>query len=133
MRLLVTFLRETLESFKKYSSQYQMERKFLVLLVTGSILSVLATYVTLTHSPPFLKDKNLLILLLSLDFGLLLILAAVVAKNIITLWVERKTDQAGAKLHARIVAIFSLVTIIPTILVAGFSAIFFNNFCSELV
>jgi two-component system nitrogen regulation sensor histidine kinase NtrY len=126
MRFLVIFLKGTFENLKKYSSQYQMERKFLIFLVAGSIISVLATYVTLTHSPPFLKDKNLLILLLSLDFGLLLILAAVVAKNLIALWVERKTDQAGAKLHARIVAIFSLVTIIPTILVAGFSAIFFN-------
>ena len=42
------------------------------------------------------------------------------------MWVERKSDQAGAKLHGRIIAIFSLLAITPTILVATFSAIFFH-------
>ncbi len=111
---------------KDWATQRQLGRKLLVLLVAGSIISVIATYVTLTRSPPFLKDKNFLIFLLSLDFVLLLTLAAIVAKNITALWVERKSDQAGAKLHGRIVAIFSLLAITPTILVASFSTIFFN-------
>jgi two-component system nitrogen regulation sensor histidine kinase NtrY len=119
-------LTQLFEKIKEWAAHRQVGRKFLVLLVVGSILSVVATYVTLTKSPPFLKDKNVLVFLLSLDFGLLLTLAAVVAKHTAALWAERKSDQAGAKLHGRIVAIFSLLAIAPTILVAGFSAIFFN-------
>lgn len=52
--------------------------------------------------------------------------AALVAKNIAALWAERRSGEAGSKLHSRIVAIFSLLAIVPTILVAGFSAVFFN-------
>lgn len=119
-------LQTSFESFRKYAAQYHLGRNFLVLLVIGSVFSVVATYVTLTQAPPFLKDRNLLIFLLSLDFVLLLILAAIVAKNVIALWVGRKTDHTGTKLYGRIIAIFSLLAITPTILVASFSAIFFN-------
>lgn len=119
-------LNHTFTLFKVLSSRYHLRRKLVVLLVSGSVLSVIATYITLTQAPPFLKDKNILIFLMSLDFVLLLILSAIIAKNVVALWVERKSDQAGAKLHGRIVAIFSLLAIAPTVLVATFSAIFFN-------
>jgi len=117
---------EAFDRLKEWAIQRQMGRKLLVLLVAGSIISVIATYITLTNSPPFLKNKNFLIFLLSLDFVLLMTLTAIVAKNITALWVARKSDQAGAKLHSRIVAIFTLLAITPTILVASFSTIFFN-------
>lgn len=119
-------LKEAFDRLKEWAIQRQMGRKLLILLVAGSIISVIATYVTLTNSPPFLKNKNFLIFLLSLDFVLLLTLAAIVAKNITAIWVARKSDQAGAKLHGRIVAIFTLLAIAPTILVASFSTVFFN-------
>jgi two-component system nitrogen regulation sensor histidine kinase NtrY len=119
-------LRATYEHINDWSKRHHVGRKLLVLLVAGAILSVIATYVVLTQAPPFLKSRRVLIVLLSLDFAFLLTLAAVVAKYIAALWAERKIDQAGSKLHGRIVAIFSLVAIAPTILIAVFSAIFFN-------
>ncbi len=119
-------VKKSFDHLNEWATRNQLGRKLLGLLVVGSIISVIATYVTLTNSPPFLKNKKLLIFLLSVDFILLLTLAAIVAKNIIALWVERKSDQAGAKLHGRIIAIFSLLAITPTILVATFSAIFFH-------
>jgi two-component system nitrogen regulation sensor histidine kinase NtrY len=114
------------DQLKEWASHRQLGRKFLIFLVAGSVISVIATYVMLTKAPPFLKNKNLLIFFLSLDFILLLTLAALVAKNLTALWVERKSGQAGAKLHGRIVAVFSLLAIAPTILIATFSAIFFS-------
>lgn len=111
---------------KEWAIQYKLGRKLLVFLVVGSIFSVLATYIMLTKAPPFIKSRKFLIFLLSLDFVFLMTLGAVVAKYVAALWAERKSDQAGSKLHSRIVAMFSLLAIAPTILVAGFSAIFFN-------
>lgn len=111
---------------KEWGNQYNVGRKLLILLVAGSILSVIATYVMLTKAPPFIKSRKFLVFLLSLDFFFLMTLAAVVAKHVAALWAERKSDQAGSRLHSRIVAIFSLLAVAPTILVAGFSAIFFN-------
>lgn len=119
-------LTQSYDRIKEWGSRYNVGRTLLMLLVTGALLSVIATYAMLTQAPPFLKSRNFLIFLLSLDFVFLMSLAAVVAKYVAALWAERKSDQAGAKLHSRIVAMFSLLAIAPTILVAGFSAIFFN-------
>src|SRR5204863_9196141 len=102
--------------------RYNIGRKLLILLVTGAIISVIATYVMLTKAPPFLKSRRILIFLLSIDFAFLLTLAAIIAKYIAALWAERKSDQAGSKLQGRIVAIFSLLAVAPTILIAVFSA-----------
>jgi two-component system nitrogen regulation sensor histidine kinase NtrY len=116
----------TYDQLQDWAKRHQVGRKLLVFLVAGSILSVISTYVMLTKAPPFLKSRRFLIFLLSIDFAFLLTLAAVVAKYIAALWAERKSDQAGSKLHGRIVAIFSLLAVAPTILIAIFSAIFFN-------
>jgi two-component system, NtrC family, nitrogen regulation sensor histidine kinase NtrY len=119
-------LYQTYENCKEWVNRHNVGRKLLILLVIGSIISVLATYVMLTKAPPFLKSRRFFVVLLSLDFVFLMTLTAIVAKYVAQLWAERKSDQAGSKLHSRIVATFSLLAIAPTILVAGFSAIFFN-------
>ncbi len=111
---------------KQWAHDHQLGRKLLVLLIIGAIISVLLTYVELTTISPFMKDRQSLVFLFSLDFVFLLILTAVIAKHTTALWAERKSDQAGAKLQSRIVAVSSLLAIAPTILVAGFAAIFFN-------
>lgn len=112
--------------FTTWVIRHHIGRKSLIFLVAGAIFFVIATYVMLTSAPPFLKSKKLLSFLLILDLLFFLSLLAVVAKYLVALWIERKKDQAGSKLHGRMVAIFSLLAIIPTIIVAVFSAIFFN-------
>lgn len=114
------------DQFNEWSDRHNVGRKLLAFLIVGSTLSVIATYVMLTKASPFLKNQRILISLLSIDFALLLTLSALVAKYVAALWAERKSDQAGSKLHGRIVAIFSFLAVIPTILIAVFSAIFFN-------
>jgi len=91
----------------------------------GSIVSVVITSIMLKNTPNLSMSRNLLIFLL-IDFVFLMIFIAVIAKSIASLWAERKSDQAGSMLHSRIVAIFSLLAIVPTILVAGCSVLFFN-------
>ncbi len=118
--------RQPYDKLKEWAMRHSVGRKFLILLVVGSILSVFATCVKLTESDFSLKNRGSLLFLLSLDFVFFMTLAAVVAKYVAAIWAERKRDQAGSKLHSRIVAIFSLLAIAPTILVAGFSAVFFN-------
>lgn len=118
--------RQTYESLKGWAIQNNVGRKLLVFLVVGSILSVITTYVVLTNAPPFIKNRGILLFLLGLDFVFLMIFATIIARYVATLWAERRSDQAGSKLHSRIVAIFSLLVIAPTILIAGFSAVFFN-------
>ena len=57
---------------------------------------------------------------------LLLLLGAVVAVRLVRLWLERRRGSAGSQLHSRLVALFSLVSVTPAIVVAIFSALFLN-------
>ncbi len=52
----------------------------------------------------------------------LLLLGAVLAGRLTRMWVERRRGAAGARLHVRLVLLFSGVALTPTILVAVFSA-----------
>ncbi len=111
--------------FRDWALRHHLGRKLLFVCVLGSIVSVVITSIMLKNTPNLSMSRNLLTFLL-IDFVFLMIFIAVIAKSVASLWAERKSDQAGSMLHSRIVAIFSLLAIVPTILVAGCSVLFFN-------
>ncbi len=117
--------------------RFGLGRKLAVVLALAALISGIATYVVITSKPPFGPDPNTVLLLLNLDLVLLLLLGAVVARRLVALWVERRRGMAGARLHVRFVALFSLLAVTPTIVVAIFSFLFFNfgiqNWFSETV
>ncbi|MDX1580813.1 MAG: PAS domain-containing sensor histidine kinase, partial [Alphaproteobacteria bacterium] len=57
--------------------------------------------------------------------------------RLVGLWSARKSGAAGSKLHVRLTTLFSLVAIVPTVIVVVFSALFFDlglqNWFSEKV
>ncbi|HYC04803.1 MAG TPA: PAS domain-containing sensor histidine kinase [Azospirillaceae bacterium] len=108
-----------------WSTRHGMGNKLALLLTVASIGAGAATYAALTESPPFGKDPNTVTLLLTLDLALLLLLVSVMARRIIGLWIERRQGMAGARLHVRLVAVFSLLAVFPAIIMATFSALFF--------
>ena len=57
---------------------------------------------------------------------LLLALAALVAKRLVEVWAERRRGLAGSRLQIRLVVLFSLIAVMPTIIVAVFSYLFFS-------
>jgi len=96
-----------------------------VALAIASIAAGLATYVQLTGGQ-ISQSPATILLLLYLDLVLLLLLAALVARRIVQIWVERRRGSAGAKLHVRLVVLFSSLAALPAIVVAGFSVVFFD-------
>jgi two-component system nitrogen regulation sensor histidine kinase NtrY len=88
--------------------------------------SGIATYLALTGAPPFGPRPVLVLLLLNLDLVLLLALAAVVAKRLFEVRAERRRGLAGSRLQVRLVGLFSLIAVLPTIIVAVFSYLFFS-------
>jgi len=56
----------------------------------------------------------------------LLLLGAVLAGRLTRVWVERRRGSAGSRLHVRLVMMFSVVAVTPTILVAIFATAFFT-------
>ena len=71
-------------------------------------------------------DPQTILILLNVDLVLLLSLGALVASQLVKLLIERRRGAAGARLHTRMAALFSLVALTPTIVVAVFSALFLH-------
>ena len=109
-----------------WAQRHRLTRNLALALTFAAIASGIATYIALTGSPPFGPDPKTLLALIIVDLVLLLPLAMLVAQRIVRLWVERRKGRAGSRLHARLVLLFGLLAVTPAIIVAVFSALFFN-------
>jgi two-component system nitrogen regulation sensor histidine kinase NtrY len=96
------------------------------MLAAAALASGIATYLALTGAPPFGPRPGVVLTLLNLDLALLLILAALVAKRLFEVWARRRRGLAGSRLQVRLVGLFSLIAVLPTIIVAVFSYLFFT-------
>jgi two-component system, NtrC family, nitrogen regulation sensor histidine kinase NtrY len=101
-------------------------RKIAIALAAAALASGVATYLALTGAPPIGPRPNVVLSLLYLDLVLLLLLAALVAKRLVEVWLERRRGLAGSRLQIRLVGLFSLIAVLPTIIVAVFSYLFFS-------
>lgn len=115
----------TLRQFLRWAHRVRLTRKLTIALVAAAAVAGLATYAAWTGTAPLTPDPNLVLTLLVIDLILLLSLGAVIARQLVRLWLERRTGSAGSRLHTRFVALFSLVAVAPAIVVAVFSAMFF--------
>src|SRR6266478_1517671 len=101
-------------------------RKVAITLAAAALASGIATYLALTGAPPFGPRPGVVLSLLNLDLILLLALAALVAKRLVEVWAGRRRGLAGSRLQVRLVVLFSLIAVLPTIIVAVFSYLFFS-------
>jgi len=91
-----------------------------------AIICGFMTYWALTHDSPLGEKSHSVVFLIYLDLTILLLLAVVIARRLVELWMERRRGLKGSKLHVHIVALFAIVSVTPAIFVAIFSALFFN-------
>ena len=91
-----------------------------------SILSGVATYTTLTRPGFYNPTQGSLKGILIVNLVLGLALGTLIARRLWRLWSERRSGRAGAKLHMRLVAMFSAIAVVPAILVAIFAAVTLN-------
>ncbi|MBM3468147.1 MAG: PAS domain-containing sensor histidine kinase [Alphaproteobacteria bacterium] len=120
------FVQKISLAFVRFAQDYTLSRRLAAGLSIAAFLSVVATFIVLTGAKPFTDKSTQVLPFIYLDLTLMLLLAVIIAKRLVELWVERRRGLAGSKLHVQIVGLFSLITIIPAILVAGFAAIFIN-------
>src|ERR1044071_3712587 len=91
-----------------------------------SVLSGAVTYATISGLAPYNATPSRLVWLLLTNLALVLALGALIAWRLVRLWAERRSGIAGARLHPRLVAMFSAIAIVPTIFVAVFAAVTLN-------
>ncbi len=113
--------------FRLLWRRLRMRRKLAFTLAALAVVSGFATIATMTgwEGTPD-PDPDTVIALLYLDAILLLLLGVVVARRLVSIWIEHKQGQAGSGLHTRLVLMFGLVAATPAILVAVFSTLFLN-------
>jgi two-component system, NtrC family, nitrogen regulation sensor histidine kinase NtrY len=109
-----------------WAGRIGLGRKIAIALAIPALASGVATYLALTGAPPFGPHPNAVLSLLNLDLVLLLALGAVIAKRLTEVWAERRRGLAGSRLQVRLVVLFSLIAVTPTIIVAVFSYLFFS-------
>ena len=97
----------------------------LVLAAVALALGVV-TFVVLSGGAPFTMRPNLVFVMVLSNLFTLLLLGAVLAGRLTRVWVERRRGSAGSRLHVRLVLLFSVVAVTPTILVAVLATAFFN-------
>src|SRR6516164_5674704 len=114
-----------LRRLRLWAGRIALGRKIAIALAIPALGSGVATYLALTGAPPFGPRPGAVLSLLNLDLVLLLALGAVVAKRLIEVWAERRRGLAGSRLQIRLVVLFSLIAVTPTIIVAVFSYLFF--------
>lgn len=110
----------------EWARRIGLGRKLSIALTVAAVGSALATYATITGSSPLGADTDTVLLLLQIDLVLFLLLGLVVARSLVRLWIERRRGEVGARLHTRLVVLFSLIALAPAIIVSIFSAVFFN-------
>lgn len=101
-------------------------RSFLYLgacLVVLSILSGLTTYVVLTGLTPVVPTHTVVVTVLLINAVCALAMMTLVAWQVTSLWIARRQQQAGARLHIRIVSLFSIIALVPAILLAVFASV----------
>ena len=97
----------------------------LVLAATALTLGV-GTFVALAGGITLERRPNLIFAMVLANLVVLLVLGAVLAGRITRVWVDRRRGSAGSRLHVRLVVLFSVVAVTPTIVVALFATVFFN-------
>jgi two-component system nitrogen regulation sensor histidine kinase NtrY len=95
-----------------------------VLFALAALSSTL-TYSAFSKSI-FLSDNRVLILIYA-DIILVLCLSFIVGQRSVKLWSAQRQGIPGARLHVRFVAIFSLLAIVPSTLMAFFAATFLHG------
>ena len=86
----------------------------------------IASYIVLSGAGPVNPDAENVGILLTVNILTALVLVGAIAFRLYNLSRTREAGVAGAQLHVRMVMIFAAIAIIPTVMVALFSAVMLN-------
>lgn len=106
---------------------FRFSRFLAVLLTLAVIAAGAATYIAYVDGQnPFGYGAPKIIALIAANLAFLLVLMFVIFRRVRALRAAVRQGSVGSRLQTRLVSIFTLVAILPTIIVALFSTLFFN-------
>lgn len=100
---------------------------FGLVVVILSVISALATYLILTNLTPITPRNDVVVIALTINIILIVLMVAIVAHQIHGLVRSWQSRAPGARLHIRIVALFSLLAALPALLLAVGATLSFSR------
>ncbi len=94
-----------------------------LMVVVLALISCVATYLINSDLTPISPNGQVYYTTLTINVILIGVLMILVGYQILELWRERRRQAAGAGLHVRIVGLFTLVALIPALILAAFVSI----------
>jgi two-component system, NtrC family, nitrogen regulation sensor histidine kinase NtrY len=98
----------------------------LALVILGTITG-LSTFLILTGVTPIKPSEKLIDALLFANTVLVALMGAMIAGQIFHLFLERRRGTAGTGLHIRLISLFSMIALVPAILIAVFASVTLNR------
>ena len=98
----------------------------LTLVAVGTVVGF-ATFLLLTGLTPIRPSGDSIRILLFLNGLVAVAMVALILGQMVHLFWERKQGTAGAGLHIRLVTLFSVVALVPALLVAAFASVTLNR------
>src|SRR4051812_43123535 len=86
--------------------------------VAVALLSALLTFVVLTGLTRIQPTREVVISFMLINAGVILLLVGIIVREVWTVVQARRRGRAAAKLHVQIVGLFSVIAVLPAVLVA---------------
>ena len=96
-------------------------------VVALALVCGFATYLILTGLTPIVPTHQVVVSMLLFNIVLIITMLAMVGWRVLELWRARKRQAAAARLHTRIVGLFSIIALIPALLLAIFATVSLNR------
>jgi two-component system nitrogen regulation sensor histidine kinase NtrY len=87
-------------------------------IVILSAISALATYLILTNLTPIPPSGGVVLTVLTINAALIIAMIVVIAQQAVTIRKAWREKVAGARLHIRIMLLFSVIAILPALILA---------------
>jgi two-component system, NtrC family, nitrogen regulation sensor histidine kinase NtrY len=116
----------TWRRFRDWAKRVSLLYKSAAALSIAVVLSLIGTYSAVLGLPPFGNRASINDLFLLLNLVLVLPLVGIIFWRVVQVWTAHRRGLAGSRLHIRLVLLFGLIAVIPTIIVAIFSYLLFS-------
>ncbi len=97
-----------------------------IVLTAAALASGIATYVSMSGWGSKGPNATATLVLLNIDLLIVMGLTALVATRLVVLWRAHRAGTMGSRLHIRLVLLFGVLAMTPTVLIAIFSTLFFT-------
>jgi two-component system, NtrC family, nitrogen regulation sensor histidine kinase NtrY len=97
--------------------------RFGTIVVTAALLLAVATFIVFAGFTPILPTSRIVSAIFLGNALIILILLALIAWETRSVISARRARRAGARLHSRVVALFSLVAAVPALVTAGVATV----------